>query len=84
MRQEFWWLASYLYNFRVANLGWFHENIAHFWSLAVEEQYYLVWPWIVLFVPARALTSIGVVMVLLGPISRAIMVAMNTSPRRTC
>ena len=40
----------------------------HFWSLAVEEQFYLFWPWLVLLVPRRHLltavwASIGLALV---------------------
>jgi len=33
----------------------------HFWSLAVEEQFYLLWPWIILFLPRKFLVhAIGI------------------------
>lgn len=32
--------------------AWEPWPIAHFWSLGVEEQFYAVWPWLVLFLPA--------------------------------
>jgi peptidoglycan/LPS O-acetylase OafA/YrhL len=40
------WLWAYLSNWTDA-LGFGPRNLPHFWSLAVEEQFYLVWPLLV-------------------------------------
>jgi len=32
---------------------------AHLWSLSLEEQFYLVWPWLVFFLPINWLKSIA-------------------------
>ncbi len=51
-----WWFWVYLQNFPMAlNLPLQGPN--HFWSLAVEEQFYLVWPFLVLFLPRRWLAG---------------------------
>jgi peptidoglycan/LPS O-acetylase OafA/YrhL len=47
--------------------------LGHFWSLCVEEQFYLVWPWVVLWVrDRRKLVSICLFFVVLCPIARVI------------
>jgi peptidoglycan/LPS O-acetylase OafA/YrhL len=56
------WNLLYSTNFYIVrNAGWI-ESASHLWTLSVEEQFYLVWPWIVLFLPSRWLltTFIGV------------------------
>ncbi len=44
----------------------------HFWSLAVEEQFYLLWPVIVHRMSARGVTRLGGVLLLLVPIVRVV------------
>ncbi len=70
-RQIAGWLLTYTLNIHMARQGWFEQNFAHFWSLAVEEQFYLVWPWIVLAAPNRLLPLSAVAMTLAAPLYRA-------------
>ncbi|HEU0207830.1 MAG TPA: acyltransferase [Candidatus Udaeobacter sp.] len=51
------WLWSYLTNFDYCLAS--HDlviqlHLAHFWSLAVEEQFYLIWPAIIFFTKPKA------------------------------
>jgi peptidoglycan/LPS O-acetylase OafA/YrhL len=42
------WYWFYLSNWRVAWSGaWDHRSLSVAWSLAIEEQFYLIWPWVV-------------------------------------
>jgi peptidoglycan/LPS O-acetylase OafA/YrhL len=43
------------------------------WSLAVEEHFYLVWPWIVRWVTARALFRVCVVIIVASPLLRLVL-----------
>ncbi len=43
------------------------------WSLAVEEHFYLVWPWIVRWVTARALFRVCVVIIVACPLLRLVL-----------
>ncbi len=50
------WYWLYLSNFSIANAGaWRHGILDISWSLAIEEQFYLVWPTVVLLLSRRAL-----------------------------
>jgi peptidoglycan/LPS O-acetylase OafA/YrhL len=64
------WHLFYLSNFSFYfHSGWGTE-IGHFWTLAVEEQFYLFWPLLVLLVPRRHLFLLFSLVFLLGPFYR--------------
>jgi peptidoglycan/LPS O-acetylase OafA/YrhL len=51
-----WWAWGYAINFLVASEGkWTPPYISHFWSLAVEEHFYLIWPLFVYLLDRRNL-----------------------------
>jgi len=69
---QYWqYAATYIYNFVVALDGEKHRFfIGHFWSLAVEEQFYLIWPLLIYFTPRRHLKTLMVIIILLAPVCR--------------
>lgn len=70
IRESFLWQVFYLSNFYLIKIGEFQNPISVYWSLAVEEQFYLVWPFLIIFVSRRFLPLALVVAILLGPLSR--------------
>jgi len=69
MRHDWWWFALYIYNFLVVARSDFGP-VGHLWTLAVEEQFYLLWSLVVLFLPRRALVPTVIGLILLGPAYR--------------
>jgi peptidoglycan/LPS O-acetylase OafA/YrhL len=56
-------------------------NLGHLWSLAVEEQFYLLWPFIVWQVRNRTtLLRIILAVVVAGPLLRALLLAAGMNP----
>jgi len=64
------WLLTYTINWKMAADGWFLAYFAHLWTLAVEEQFYLFWPLVVLLVRPAWLLPAAVAMTLTGPLFR--------------
>ena len=56
LRGDAVWYWTYLSNMRVAVTGFLPSGaLQHFWTLAVEEQFYLVWPIVVLWLGRKHL-----------------------------
>jgi peptidoglycan/LPS O-acetylase OafA/YrhL len=70
VRDTFAWHATYLSNVYFYLRGDWHGSVSHLWSLAVEEQFYLVWPWLILCAPERWLRPVIVAMIAMAPLSR--------------
>jgi len=45
---------------------------AHLWSLSLEEQFYVIWPWLVFFLPMKWLKRIAPCWILVAPVLRLI------------
>jgi peptidoglycan/LPS O-acetylase OafA/YrhL len=54
--------------------------LSHLWSLAVEEQFYLVWPLLVLLLSRRALAYFSVISVVVCLLLRVIFVQLHALP----
>lgn len=64
-----WWFWSYLSNYQILFPEWARPYpLTHFWTLAVEEQFYLFWPAVVLLTSRKGLirVCISAVVVALG------------------
>jgi peptidoglycan/LPS O-acetylase OafA/YrhL len=70
VRETIVWHISYLSNIYFALQGRFHGSVGHLWSLAVEEQFYLLWPWIIFFLPYRWLLPTIIVAIGIAPLFR--------------
>jgi peptidoglycan/LPS O-acetylase OafA/YrhL len=55
LRADWWLYPTYLTNWLWLWKGQWPNILGHFWSLSVEEQFYFVWPFVVLLLEPRRL-----------------------------
>jgi peptidoglycan/LPS O-acetylase OafA/YrhL len=68
-----YWYAFFDANFASAAR---HDSVTAMvplWSLAVEEQFYFIWPWVILFATKKTLKQVALGIILSAPVLRAIL-----------
>lgn len=77
------WFWLYSQNIIFARDGWPGESsfvLSHFWSLAIEEQFYIIWPLILYMFRHNALRLIYLILVLIFVAVACRMAIFNTDP----
>ena len=79
------WLWCYAANVKIAFstsfvFGVGNIALGHFWSLSVEEHFYLIWPFLVFYLAPESLAKICIGCVLFAPITRMIFWRTGFSP----
>jgi peptidoglycan/LPS O-acetylase OafA/YrhL len=66
------WRLGYLTNFHMALHNTQDTYYGHLWTLAVEEQFYLIWPFVILCLPRRWLLPALLQVIALAPLWRGL------------
>jgi peptidoglycan/LPS O-acetylase OafA/YrhL len=66
----FGWYVFHLSNFHIATLPDWPGGTNHFWSLAMQQQFYLIWPFVIWFVPRKWLVPALLAFTAIGPTTR--------------
>jgi peptidoglycan/LPS O-acetylase OafA/YrhL len=57
-------------NFHMAQLPNYPDGTAHYWTLAIQQQFYLLWPLVIFFTPRRLLAPMMLFTAAIAPFSR--------------
>ncbi len=79
LRRWGWWYWGYLGNWAFAAEQTI-PSLTHFWSLAVEEQFYLLWPAVVWLARGRWLAWVAAGLFAAGPLLRLVIVEASGWP----
>jgi peptidoglycan/LPS O-acetylase OafA/YrhL len=72
VRDTILWHLAYASNYLFAAQGQYGSVTGHLWSLSVEEQFYVLWPALILFVPRRYLSQVIIAAIAIGPMFRLV------------
>jgi peptidoglycan/LPS O-acetylase OafA/YrhL len=77
---QVWYALLYVYDFFFASTAVRDTNfLDHFWSLSVEEQFYIFWPLLLFLVPERSLKKLFLGFIVLGPLFRLVFFLIHAS-----
>lgn len=67
-RNDIIYYLTYTTNFFFYNTQSWHGMTAHFWSLSVEEQFYLFWPFLLLFINTKYILKFIIFIIVFGTV----------------
>lgn len=73
IKKIFIWFLTYNSNIYFYLIQNWAGSLSHLWTLAVEEQFYVIWPFIMLFIPKKYLFRTIVLIILTGPVFRIVL-----------
>lgn len=77
---QMWAAVSYVYDIFYRVTGFQQSNfLDHFWSLSVEEQFYIFWPLLILLIPNKHLKTLFIAFIVLGSASRLVLYLLYVS-----
>jgi peptidoglycan/LPS O-acetylase OafA/YrhL len=75
-----YWALAYLLNFRIVSENHFlNQGINHFWTLAIEEQFYLLWPFFIYFANRTRALQLCLLLIPLAALLRWLLPAVGVS-----
>ena len=75
-----WFYYTYTSNILFFLEGWQYKSLNHTWTLAIEEQFYLIWPWLILFLPKKREHVVIIILILLSLTSKLLWDNLNFLP----
>lgn len=79
-KEYFWWFFTYTANIKIGLINGFAGYYSHLWSLAVEEQFYIFFPLLILFFPVRHHLKLFLLLIAGAIVSRIMIYFYFSSP----
>lgn len=70
IQQHPWVYFFHLSNFHIAYLDNWPSGTAHFWTLAIQIQFYLIWPILLFYLPRRVFIALLWALIISSPVIR--------------
>lgn len=67
---HYWWNIFFANNYKTILEKAYEPNLAHYWSICVEEHFYIVWPVLLYFVPVKKLPQLFAAIIFIAIASR--------------